>query len=184
MSEYTILENNDEIVGNGRDLGMDPALYMARVIHSDLVFANASAWQWWLAISPYDYKDGLIYIDKNTSDGNYFSSKLLWGLGNYSRFIRPGMKRIAVSRSDGLSEQSNLSGLMQSAYRSDNEIVVVFVNYGTDVKEIKFDSTSIDFTEIDSYQTSSSKDLSFVRTYAKEASILISGRSIVTCIIK
>ena len=36
------------------------ALYMARVIHYDLTLAHASSWQWWLAISPYDYKDGLV----------------------------------------------------------------------------------------------------------------------------
>ena len=60
QSEYCILEDNSEINGNGRDLGMDAALYMARVMHYDLTLANASAWYWWLAVSLYDYKDGLV----------------------------------------------------------------------------------------------------------------------------
>ena len=70
QSEYCILgDNAGEINGGPRDLGMKPALYLARTIHADLAVANAAAWQWWLAISPYDYKDGLVYIDKNKTDG-------------------------------------------------------------------------------------------------------------------
>ena len=61
MTEFCIMDY-EEMQGNGRDLGISPALYMARVIHYDMTVANASSWQWWLAISPYDYKDGLIYI--------------------------------------------------------------------------------------------------------------------------
>lgn len=57
--------------GGKVDLGMDAALYMARVIHTDLTVANAAAWQWWLAVSPYDYKDGLIYVDKNKQTDKY-----------------------------------------------------------------------------------------------------------------
>src|SRR6185369_10937752 len=73
QTEYCILGNNaGEIDGGGRDKGMDAALYLARVIHMDLVYGQAAAWQWWLAVSPYDYKDGLIYIDKEKKDGNFY----------------------------------------------------------------------------------------------------------------
>jgi hypothetical protein len=65
QSEYCILgDNNGEIDGSKRDLGINPALYIAKVIQEDLVYANSAVWQWWIAISPYDYKDGLVYIDK------------------------------------------------------------------------------------------------------------------------
>jgi hypothetical protein len=97
QSEFCILgDDAGEIRGNHRDTGMTAALYMARVIHNDLVYAQAAAWQWWLAISPYDYKDGLIYIDKSEKDGRFWDSKKLWALGNFSRFVRPGMERIEV----------------------------------------------------------------------------------------
>src|SRR5690606_32772591 len=40
QSEYCILgDNAGEINGSGRDLGMDAALYLARVIHQDLTIA-------------------------------------------------------------------------------------------------------------------------------------------------
>jgi O-glycosyl hydrolase len=121
MSEYCILgDNNGDIEGQGKDLGIDPALYVARVIHNDLVNANASAWHWWLAISPYNYKDGLIYIDKNKTDGNFQTSKMLWALGQYSHFIQPGAVRIDVE---------NNSELLISAFKNtNNQLVTVIVN--------------------------------------------------------
>ncbi|QKG55365.1 xylanase [Hymenobacter sp. BRD128] len=128
QSEYCILgDNAGEINGGPRDLGMAPALYLARVIHTDLAVANAAAWQWWLAISPYDYKDGLVYIDKNKTDGNFYPSKMLWALGNYSRFVRPGAVRVAAQL-DGAPASPGAP--LVSAYRSANgrQLITVVVN--------------------------------------------------------
>lgn len=133
MSEYCILENNTEIKGSGRDLGIDPALYLSKVIHTDLTVANASSWQWWLALSPYDYKDGLVYIDNNKFDGEVYDSKLLWALGNYSLFIKEGYQRIDLNRSDNKSIEQSIDGLLVSAYKKtdDTKYVVVLVNQRT-----------------------------------------------------
>ncbi len=132
MTEYCIL-NYEEMQGNGRDLGISPALYIARVIHYDLTVANASSWQWWLAISPYDYKDGLIYIDKTENDGKLYTSKMLYGLGNYSRFIEKGMHRVHTSQLFGKTNTSDYtySRVMTSAFASEanDKIIVVMVNY-------------------------------------------------------
>ena len=107
QSEFCILgDNAGEIKGNRVDLGMKTALYVAKVIHSDIHDANATSWSWWLAVSANDFKDGLIYTfngaNKGENDGNAFDadlhdSKTLWALGNYARFVRPGMKRFEVS---------------------------------------------------------------------------------------
>lgn len=130
QSEYCILgDNAGEIKGNGMDLGMKTALYVAKVIHADLTYANASAWHWWLSVSANDFKDGLIYVSnngakgenhKNKFDGEVLDSKLLWALGNYSRFIRPNMQRIKAD----IAAQN----VVVSAYASQNQVVVVFVN--------------------------------------------------------
>lgn len=125
QSEYCILGDNDgEINGNKRDTGIRAALYVARTIHTDLAVANATAWQWWLAISAYDYKDGLVYVDKSKTDGNYYDSKMMWALGNYSRFVRPGMQRVATSL-PGAADQCYVS-----AYRDgkSGRVVAVVVN--------------------------------------------------------
>jgi hypothetical protein len=131
MTEYSILENNAEINGNGRDLGMHTALYAARVILTDLVLANANSWQWWLGVSPYDYKDGLVYIDHNKQDGNIYDSKMLWAMGNFSRFIKAGMVRTGVSRSDFRTIEQSLDGIMTTAFVSEDssKITIVIINY-------------------------------------------------------
>lgn len=119
QSEYCIMEK-------GRDLGMDSALRVARVIHCDLTMANASAWQWWNAVANGDFKSGLIYTDYKTEGDaeTIFVSKIFWVLGNYSRFIRPGMERVEVRG------RQDIRGLMASAYRdaANGRLVVVFVN--------------------------------------------------------
>jgi len=132
QSEYCILgDNAGEMNGSGRDLGMNAALYLARCIHTDLVAGNAAAWQWWLAISPYNYKDGLIYIDKNKSDGKYYDSKMLWAFGNYSRFVRPGMKRVEVPA-------TNSEKVLVSAFKDEHKkkLVIVVINNSTDEQEL------------------------------------------------
>jgi len=131
MSEFCILGDNDGFIGNGRDLGMETALFVANVIHYDLTVANSCVWQWWLAVSPYDFKDGLVYIDKSETGGNIYESKLLWALGNYSHFVRPGAKRISVE----LEENSDVK---ISAYKNKNgEIVVVCMNRSETSKSIQ-----------------------------------------------
>ncbi len=134
QTEVCIMANDTEIGGGGGfDRSMKTALYVARVIHHDLVFANASAWQWWRAVATGDYKDGLILATPDASlvDGQFTDSKLMWTLGNFSRFIRPGARRIGLTddRSDP-EAATNPEALMVSAYQnSDKSIVVVAINY-------------------------------------------------------
>lgn len=86
-----------EMVG-GRDYGMDSALVLARTVHSDLTIANVAAWQLWIAVSRYDYHDGLLYTDyvEPGDEENLEETQRLWALGNYSRFLRPGAHRIGL----------------------------------------------------------------------------------------
>jgi O-glycosyl hydrolase len=171
MSEYCILQKNDELgSGGGRDLGMATALYVARIIHNDLTITNAQSWQWWTALSQVDYKDGLVYLDdgsKGTTgnmgghikslqhDGVVRDSKLLWTLGNFSRFVRPGMKRIECTPSL-IGDAS--TGLLISAYRNQakKETVFVLINQGTKEHVIQFNTRG----SLTSYLTDASHNLS------------------------
>lgn len=179
QSEYCILgDNNGEIDGSKRDTGMKAALYIARVIHADLAIANAAAWQWWLSISPYDYKDGLIYIDQNKMDGNYYDSKMLWALGNYSRFIRPGMKRIELA-----SSQTDDS-LLASAYIDQRQktIVAVVVNSGKEQRNLHLQglTTKRKNTSIETYTTDASRKLD---KQTQNGTVTIDPQSITTLVI-
>ena len=122
QSELCIMQNDQEIGGGGGyDFSMKTAIYVARVIHHDLVDANAESWSWWRACGG-NYKDGLIRVFDRRQTAR--DSKLLWALGNYSRFVRPGAVRYEMSGED------NPYGLMASAYRNkDGRWVVVVINY-------------------------------------------------------
>ena len=129
QTELCIMGNDEEIGGGGGyDFTMKTALYVARVIHHDLVFADAESWSWWRAAGG-DYKDGLIriYSNDHMKSGRAADSRLMWALGNYSRFVRPGAVRYEVT----VSEPFNPYGVMCSAYRNaDSRWVVVAINYG------------------------------------------------------
>lgn len=129
---------NDEEIGGGMpyDYSMRTALYVARVIHHDLVFGNACSWSWWRAVGG-EYRDNLIrvYSDDELKTGTPVDSKLMWTLGNYSRFVRPGAVRYAMSVCDAagnvvLEGDSDNMGVLCSAYQNaDGSWVVVAINY-------------------------------------------------------
>jgi O-glycosyl hydrolase len=188
QTEYCPLEGNAEITGNGRDLGIDPALYTARLIHFDLTVAQSATWYWWLAVSPYDYKDGLVYIDRNKNNGEVYESKILWALGNYSRFIRPGMHRYNVIRSDNHDDERSSTGLMASGYApvDKSEAIFVLVNYS---KTVTYPVTvkTIDnrtAASIRMYSTSAKSDenLKFSSHENQDDIISIPPRSVVTIV--
>ncbi|RPI00609.1 MAG: T9SS C-terminal target domain-containing protein, partial [Calditrichaeota bacterium] len=126
VTEYCILDGPEGQGGNGRDLSITTALNIARVIHHDLTYLDAGAWHWWTAVSPEDYKDGLIYTNykNNPASRSIIQSKTLWALGNFSRYIRPGAKRIKISGA------ASKNGLMGSAFlnHAGDEMIIVFVN--------------------------------------------------------
>lgn len=98
-----------EMVG-GRDAGMDSALVLARTVHADLTLAGATSWQYWIAVSRYDYHDGLLYTDyvEPGDEEAVQETRRLWALGNYSRFLRHGARRIDLA----LTESAPQEGVM------------------------------------------------------------------------
>ena len=188
QTEYCLLETNEEVRGSGRDLGMDPALYMARLVHFDLTVARSSTWYWWLAVSPYDYKDGLVYIDWDKEDGNVYESKLLWTLGNFSRFIRPGMIRYNVIRSDNQDDESTGTGLMVSGYApaDHSQAIFVLVNYSESDYPVRIkNNENREATTVKMYTTSSVSDENLKCTIPDDPEELISipPRAVVTIVL-
>ncbi len=193
QSEYCILLNEDGTQGNGRDLGMESALYVARVIHHDLALANASSWQWWLGVSPSDYKDGLVYItdvngnmgerESTVNDGLILESKILWALGNFSRFIRPGSVRISAAIKDLEDPIKSATSLMISAYKNatDRQLVIVIINITNQKTQIELQSISGISGNYKMYTTSSSKNLQ-LSTGASSLPIELESRSVSTLV--
>lgn len=213
QTETCIMGNDEEIGGGGGfDRTMKTALYVARIIHHDIVYAGAKSWQWWRAIGG-DYKDGLIreYTDDNFTDGRVEDSKLMWALGNYSRFIRPGAVRLSVSAFDKAGElmpegDTDQQGLMCTAYRNeDGTYVMVVINYAEEGKEFAISKEGMTNGITDRiadgtangivrkgtaqwqmYRTSDKEgeDLLPVRTVKSERKVQIPARSIITLVCK
>ena len=135
MSEMSILGGAGDVrsfEGHGfKADDLDYSLHLAKIIHRDMTRLNASAWQWWLAFTPYEYKDGLVKVNSELEADSLKEAKALWTVGQFSKFIRPGYKRISVENPD------DLDGIMASAYISpDSEkLVLVVINAG-DKEEI------------------------------------------------
>ncbi|MEI8113291.1 MAG: glycoside hydrolase family 30 protein [Bacteroidia bacterium] len=191
QTELCVMGNDMEIGGGGvKDLTMKTALYIARVIHYDLVYANASAWQWWRSVGTSDYKDGLIYAepDKSLLDGTFSDSKLMWALGNYSRFIRPEAKRLGVSAYNIKGEivtegDTDPYALMISAYEnSDGTPVIVVINYNEKERNFDLEWKGQTSKKWIAYYTSDMQgsDLTPLQTIESGKQVLIPGRSIVT----
>jgi O-glycosyl hydrolase len=180
MTEYSVLGAD----GPGRDLGIDSALRIARTAHFDLTLTEASSWQWWLGVSPYDYKDGLVYIPYRKFGGAPEESKMLWAVGNFSRFVRPDMARVTTSRSVETIPLQDATGLMVSSYidAANNIAVSVFVNWTEEGKPVEIDIQGMKIDSVIPYVTSETDDLAPYELLKPSDQIEIPARSIVTLV--
>ena len=184
-TEYCLL-GAPEVGGiEGRDLGMTSALYAARVIHYDICVANAAAWQWWRGISKDDRKNGLVYctVDDDKKDGTFTDSKLLWALGNYSRFVRPGAVRLDIQSKNDTNDPE---GLMISSYihHADQQLVTVIINYSNEKKVIDLKTKNVSVKDFTPYVTSDREgdNLAPLPKVKYGSKITIPERSVVTLI--
>ncbi len=188
QTEICIMGNDEEIGGGGGyDFSMKTALYVARVIHHDLVYANAESWSWWRAAGG-DYRDGLIriYSRDGWKSGWAVDSKLMWTLGNYSRFVRPGAVRydMATTGADGKQVDEGYNdptGVMCSAYRNvDGKWVVVAINYSEDVKPVDFSFDDKERKQWSMYRTSDVSSESLAPVGECDGNTRLAPRSVTT----
>lgn len=106
---------------------IQPALLLGRIVYSDLVYAGAKSWGYWKGM---EVNGNHALVSLYPSEGNLLkgglvrTNKMLWALGNYSFFIRPGYIRIDLQGAD------DLDNLVSSAYLApdNSRIVAVIVN--------------------------------------------------------
>ncbi len=173
---------------------MDIALYMSRVIHNDLTVAGVTSWSYWTSmdISQWGQKDRFLLIslvpDGWTGDGgdtgllrnggSYQAMPTLWVLGNYSRFIRPGYRRIAME----LSESMNFFGSAWISPEAD-KIVAVYTNYSN--KGVRLNETregwNGEVASITTYTTTQDKNLE-EKNYATDEKVILDAESVTTVV--
>ena len=172
---------------------MDIALYMGKIIHCDLCYGNMSGWSYWTAFSTerYSQKNRFYLIRMNatgdTGDESYGDikkggrltvDKNLWVLGNYSRFIRPGYKRVALKGAD------DLNGLMGSSWLSPDEktLVTVFVNMSQASKKVGITVADNAIESMKAYLTDKNNSLKLQSSLNDASQMEIPARSVVTIV--
>lgn len=187
-SEYCILEKNEEITMPPSPVkSINLGLYVARLIHTNLAVANASAWQWWTAVSlNEDVPIQLLPLEGSSGesvkyDGRVVTTKMFWATANYSFFVRPGMRRVDVRSLDKeVSPLEAATSLMLSSYTDDAQVVTVIVNYADVDKNISLECDNARKGKM--YVTSIDKDLQYIGKHRLK-SLTIPARSIVTVVV-
>lgn len=192
QTEYSLLGDNYLQGASASNLTqIDYALWISRIIHTDLVHGNVTGWSFWTAMNNSTYNDhpyrfGLLRWLPNAdnasnSNGTFEITKNLWALGNYSRFVRPGMIRFDVENTVFSGDANATKNFMISGYKSasGNEIVLVCINYKNTDRTLNFgDTISIANDSFTAYTTSSSKNLK--KSSMTKDNIVIPKKSIVT----
>ncbi len=192
QSEYCMLSNGYTEGVKGKIPAIDCALFLAKIIYTDLVVANASAWHFWNSFEPgradYDSRFYLLALQNNASntEGDFTVTKNLWALGHFSRFIRPGMQRVLTSRSDGLTNTQAAKDIMLGAFASKGQIVVTIINYANQQKEISLALDGVEKVKSLSQYVTSAAEEDNMKKYPLESikNILVRPRSIVTLVIE
>ncbi len=151
--------------------GIASALLTVKTIHNDLTKANLNAWHyWWLYCSN---SSGCLY-----DTGTKKWAKRLWAMGNYSRFVRPGWKRVGTSG-------TMPSGVLVSAYinPANNALSIVAINTNTSATPTSFYISGSAPCSLTAYETSATKDLaqgSDVAVSQSRVSVTLSAQSVTT----
>jgi O-glycosyl hydrolase len=166
---------------------IDGALWLAKVIHHDLTVADAQAWQWWASFSrgkPKGEAQRFTLIACKDPD-RYRPTKNLWALGQFSRFVRPGMVRVGMTRSEPETLAVQAQRQMSSAYVAPDtgRIVLVLINYEQSACETIIRKKSLGPVKGKLYVTDKRQNLDHAGTVRTGTSFTLPPRSISTIVI-
>lgn len=192
QSEWSMLGDgysSSEFVGYDQATEMDIALYMSKVIHNDLTVAGVSSWSYWTSmdVARWGHKNRFLLISLVPAggeygdieqEGSYQATPTLWVLGNYSRFIRPGYRRIALE----LSESRSFFG---SAWISPEKDKMVTVYTNLSEKGVRLDEThkglGSEVKSVTTYTTTNAKNLQEA-TLATGQQVVLEAGSVTTVV--
>ena len=130
------------------------SLQVSENIHNALVVGNMSAYTWWYIRRSY----GLM-----TEDGKI--SKRGYNMAQYSKWVRPGDRRIAVT-------EQPADNVLVSAYKNDNkQVTIVAINKGSDTYTQSFSIGSGEkIVDVDRYRTSANENLALTENLENNGS--------------
>ncbi|HYP91087.1 MAG TPA: glycoside hydrolase family 30 beta sandwich domain-containing protein, partial [Polyangiaceae bacterium] len=133
-------------------------------IHDAIVNGPASAWLWWWPKPLADSGGGNI---TNDNEGlwlqNGMKTKRLYTLGNYSKFVRPGYKRVDITGNTS-------ADLLLTAFKgTDGTVVIVAINKGAAAVTVPITISGTAPAMLTPWVTSATDDL------VKKTAIAVSG---------
>jgi len=170
-----------EVSGSGSALpkgpGINNALFYARMIHWDMALAQTNAFlYWWLWTNSRndDFPGALIKVD----DDEIIAAARLYAMGQYSRFIRPGWRRIEC-------DISPRGGVYSSSYKNPNskEIAIVIINETITPFSIQLDLTGAEYDQLEIWRTSEKEKLKNIgkqKTSRNTSEVILTPMSITT----
>ncbi len=190
QTEWSMLGDHyhkDEFVGFEQASYMDIALYLAKVIHADLAYADVSSWSYWTSmdVDRYNHKNRFLLIELHPKDGvfgnvreggDYSPTASLWVLGNYSLFIRPGYVRVKM---DVNNKDQDVFG---TSYISPDKKTLVSV-YTNNSEKSQTVSPNLDVSSLRSiytYTTSAHSKLNEEQQHTSSSKIKLPAKSVVT----
>jgi O-glycosyl hydrolase len=147
--------------------GINNALYYARMIHHDMTLAETSAFLfWWFWGYDSDTSGVLIPIVKGVTAE---PAMRLYAMGQYSRFIRPGWRRLSATPSPG-------KDIYSSAYRNpkSNEIAIVLINERATAARVEMNFSGAEFATLDLWRTSETEKIQALgkQRFSKSSAVL------------
>ena len=156
----------------GRDEGMDSAVVMADMICTDLTVLDAVHWSYWLAVSCYNWRDGLMYVD--LEEHTYTITKRLYEYGNFTKFIKPGAVRV----------ETELKGkeLNAVSFDVDGGLVTVLVNSSGAEQTLTLNAQGYETVEMHLTDSAHNLEQVPVATYVSGGQVKLPAKSVVTLV--
>jgi O-glycosyl hydrolase len=146
---------------NAWDPSISSGLNYAQLIYDDMTIAQVTAWHYWWLISGNGNSDNEGLIGANGE-----LTKRLYTMGNYSKFVRPGYRRIGIT--------GGPSGVNITAYKNPTtgDFAIVAINHNAGASTFNLVLNGMSTSSITPWETSSTFNL------AAQHAIPVSGGSV------
>ncbi len=166
---------------SGRDLGMDSAVIMADMICNDLKILDAISWTYWLAVSQYDWRDGLLYVDPSEpKPQTYTLTKRYYGYGNFTRFVKEGAVRVGTQ----MDRDKELNSI---AFEQDGKLTMILVNSSAEnERQVSFNIAGGDYHTMTTWLTDDEHDLEQTAqtAYSAQSAVTLPPQSVMTVVLE
>jgi glucuronoarabinoxylan endo-1,4-beta-xylanase len=136
------------LCGGCWDPSMADGLLWAAIIDDRVAVENANAWVYWLFVGYTSDNQGLLYEDGVTT------SKRMFVMGNYSKFVRPGWLRVDATHSP-------TAGVTVSAYKdpASGNFAIIATNQNASNMNVTFNFNGVTVNSATPWVTSASLNL-------------------------